>query len=275
MSLCDRIGDIKMIYQQLYYDPKKHKSVVLFLHAFPLNSKMWKPQFEKLCEENIPFLAIDYPGFGRSALSSKDPSMDDFADEIYSAVKRISLDKVVVVGLSMGGYVALSLYRDHPDIFQGLVLANTKAIADTEEGREKRFKLIEEIRKDPSMSGLIRFHLEKFYTAETRTNKPVLINLAETLMKKAKPEGVIHALKAMANRKDSTDLLKEISFPVLVIAGENDSLIPISDSQFMVDNLKNGELAVIPNAAHLSNIESSEAFNKSLIKYLSKVMDEL
>ncbi len=260
-----------MLYQQLCLSPDDHQTTVIFLHAFPLNSKMWEPQFQKLREENIPFLALDYPGFGMSDGWSKSPSMDDFAKRAYSVINRLNLQKAVVVGLSMGGYVALSLYRDHPEIFSGLVLANTKATADIEEAKRRRFKLIEEIREDPSMSGLIEFHLQKFYTGETRETRFDLLNFAEVLMRDANPEGVIHALQAMANRKDSTDLLQRIPFRVLVITGENDSLIPVSDSQQMVDNLQNGELVVIPNAAHLSNVENPEAFNKSLVQYVSDI----
>ncbi len=258
-----------MIYQQLYWNPKENQTAVVFLHAFPLSSKMWEPQFQKLREENIPFLALDYPGFGKSFEWNETPSMDNFAEKAYLAINRLNLQKVVVVGLSMGGYVALSLYRNHPEIFSGLILANTKATADTEEARQRRFKLIEKIREDPSMSGLIQSHLEKFYTAETQEKRFDLMNFAEVLMRDANPEGVIHALQAMANREDSTDLLQKMPFPVLVISGENDSLIPVSDSQQMVDNLKNGKLVIIPSAAHLSNVENPEAFNKSLVQYLT------
>lgn len=258
-----------MLYHQLYFNPKEHGTAVVFLHAFPLYSKMWEPQFEKLRENNIPFLALDYPGFGKSAPWTKEPSMDDFAEEVYHAITRVDLQKVIVVGLSMGGYVALSLFRKHPNIFRGMVLANTRATADTEEGKQRRFKLIDEIRSDPSMKGLIQMHLEKFFTDETRAGKPELLTLAESHMKEATPQGVIHALQAMAGRQDSTDLLKKMNFPVLVIAGEKDSLTSVKDAQAMVDELRDGELSIISNAAHLSNLEKTEEFNKNLLQYLS------
>lgn len=260
-----------MIYHQLYLNPKEHQTAVVFLHAFPLNSKMWEPQFEKLREKNIPYLALDYPGFGKSSQWAKEPSMDDFAEEVHHAINGLDLQKVVVVGLSMGGYVALSLFRKHPGIFHGLVLANTRATADTDEGKQKRFKLIDDIRNDPSMKGLIQMHLEKFYTPETNSNKPELIELAGALMKEATPLGVIHALRAMAGREDSTDSLKKMTFPVLVIAGEKDSLTSVEDAQAMNDKLQEGELSIISNAAHLSNLEKPEGFNKSLVQYLSEL----
>lgn len=262
-----------MLYQQLFLNPKENQSAVVLLHAFPLNSEMWQPQFEALKSENIPFLAIDYPGFGKSPEWEGSPSMDDFAEKVYEAISRLNLPKVVVVGLSMGGYVALSLYRNHPEIFTGLVLANTKASADSEEARQRRLKLIEQILEEPSMRGLIQFHLEKFFTDDTRKTVPQLSELVNRLMKQATPSGVILALQAMAHRKDSTDLLGKMPFPVLVVAGENDSLLPATDSQYMVDHLKTGELEIIPAAAHLSNIEQPEAFNRSLLRYLRTVTE--
>lgn len=260
-----------MIYHQLYLDPKKNRPTVVFLHAFPLNLKMWRPQFEMLRKKNIPYLALDYPGFGMSAPWEKEPSMDDFAEEAYRAIDRLNLQRVIVVGLSMGGYVALSLFRKHPDIFFGLVLADTRATADTEEGRQKRFKMIDEISKDPAMRGLIQLHLEKFFTEETRSDKPELSALAESLMKEASPRGVIQALKAMAGREDSADLLKEINFPVLVIAGEKDSLTSVEDAQAMKDGLQEGELSIISSAAHLSNLEKHGEFNENLLRFISNL----
>jgi 3-oxoadipate enol-lactonase len=260
-----------MIYNQLYINPRENQPTVVFLHAFPLNLKMWGPQFEMLRQKNIPYLALDYPGFGMSTPWEKEPTMDDFAEEAYRAIDRLNLQRVIVIGLSMGGYVALSLFRKHPDIFHGLVLADTRATADTEEGRQKRFKLVDEIRNDPSMKGLIQMHLEKFFTEETRANKQELPALAELLMKEATPQGVIHALQAMAGRADSTDLLKRVDFPVLVIAGERDSLTSVEDAQAMKDCLREGELSVISNAAHLSNLEKSEEFNENLIRFISNL----
>lgn len=261
-----------MLYQQLFLNPKKDQTAVILLHAFPLNSAMWEMQFEALSKEDIPFLAMDYPGFGKSLPWDRPPSMDDFAEEIYQAIVRLELRKVVVVGLSMGGYVALALYRKHPEIFTGLALANTKAAADSQEARQRRFNLIEEIKKDPSMKGLIQFHLEKFFTEDTRETLPEQSQQVERLMKQATPQGVIHALQAMAGRQDSTDLLEKMNFPVLVIAGENDSLLPVSDSQYMAERLANAQLQVIPGAAHLSNVENPQAFNRGLLDYLSRVM---
>lgn len=257
-----------MFYYQLYLNPKEHKSAVVFLHAFPLNSKMWEPQFGKLREKNIPFLALDYPGFGKSALWTKEPSMDDFADLAYHSINRLDLGKVIIVGLSMGGYVALALYRKYPDIFKGLVLANTRAVADSDEGKRKRFKLVDEIRNDPAMRGLIRLHLQKFFTDEISMNKPELPPLAESLMKEAKPIGVIHALQAMAGRADSTDLLQKMDFPVLVVAGEKDSLTSVDDARAMTDQLQKAKLSVLSDAAHLSNLEKAEEFNEILMQYL-------
>lgn len=259
------------IYHQVFFNAKQDRAGVVFLHAFPLDSRMWEPQMSELRGREIPFLAPDYPGFGKSSAWKKKPAMADFSGLVYASIKRLGFDKVVVVGLSMGGYVALSLYASHPEIFCGLVLANTRAEADSEEARQRRFELIEAIKKNNSLDGVIQFHLQKFYSPRTRQKNRTLLQRTEEIMRDTPPSGIIAALNAMAGRPDSTALPEKIPFSVLVIASEEDELIPVEASRAMAEKLQKGRLALIGHAAHLSNMENPAAFNEELLTYLDTI----
>lgn len=253
-------------------DVALHGPAVVFLHAFPMNRRMWRPQVEALAESGIPCVALDYPGFGDVPPWPFPPTIDDYARYVLDALEALGVPQAVFVGLSMGGYVALALYRQAPDRFRGLVLADTRATADTEAARERRFQLIEATRRARSVEPLVEAHIDKFFTSRTRTERPAVIQEAERLMRMASPIGAIQALWAMADRPDSTDLLAQMDFPVLVIVGAEDPLTPPTEAQAMAERILQADLVVLPEAAHLANMERPEAFNEALRKYLTRVL---
>ncbi len=256
--------------QKLFARIAFNRPAVLFLHAFPVHHEMWQNQMQFLEEKHVPYVTLDYPGFGDSAPFSEMPDISEYARQALRVLQEAGISKAVVVGLSMGGYVALALYRLAPEVFQGLVLADTRASADTEEGRQRRFQIIEQLKTTNDIDGIITTHIEKFFTPENRGNTP-LVTTAKRLMQRATTIGIIHALHAMAHRPDSMELLARMDFPVEVIVGEGDELTTVEDSMKMVDALPHGQLTVIPNAAHLSNLEQPAAFNQALVNYLKRV----
>lgn len=257
---------------QIFTRHQFNQPVVLFLHAFPLNSNMWDDQLEALAAENIPAVALDFPGFGKSQPWNFSPSIEDYGNVAYRIMRDCRAEGAIVVGLSMGGYVALSLLKNHPEMLRGLVLANTKATADTEEIRQKRFDSIKQILDARSLDALIESHLEKFFTEQTRRENPQLLQRARALMQQGSVEGVIHALQAMAHRPDGRQYLKNATYPALVIAGANDSLTTLEDARQIVENLPDGELKIIENAAHLSNMEAAPIFSKFLKEYVDTIL---
>ncbi|NOX36956.1 MAG: alpha/beta fold hydrolase [Calditrichaeota bacterium] len=250
---------------------KINQSAVLFLHAFPVNQDMWAPQMAALRNAGVPYLAFDYPGMGASLPWPHTPTIGDYADLAYRVGREAGIDQAIVVGLSMGGYVALALFRQHPEFFKGLILADTRATADPPEGRQRRYQLIQKIQQSGDLDEIIQFHIEKFFTAETRQKRPELVITARRLMQRATNQGVIHALQAMAERPDSTDLLPGMHFPVRVIVGEEDELTNVADSQKMIEKLPQGELITIPGAAHLSNLERPDIFNQALVDFVKSL----
>jgi pimeloyl-ACP methyl ester carboxylesterase len=249
---------------QLYYP----YTPVTFLHAFPLNHLMWKSQFQVLKQNNIGYLAIDFPGFGQSEIVKKSMSMEDYADSIFDLLNELGISKSVFVCSSMGGYVAFALFRKHPKLFCGLVLANSRALADTEEAKQRRWSNLRELEKTGDPSVQIDNYVNKFITAETRKRNPGVEKQLHSMIQQASLEGFRQAQKAMANRKDSFELLKEMNFPTLMIAGERDELISIDEIRQMAKETTSARFQLIPHAAHISNMEKPEHFNKILIDFL-------
>ncbi len=249
---------------------RMNRPAVVMLHAFPVNHLMWEPQMAFLEEQGIPYLALDYPGFGDSSPFTAPPQMADYARVVIQAIQEAGIRKAVVMGLSMGGYVALAVYREAPELFAGLILADTRATADPPEGKERRFQLIQQIEQSGDLQPLIHSHIEKFFTPENQNNQR-LVTRARRLMERATNIGVMHALHAMAHRPDSTELLNQMTFPVEVIVGEEDQLTTVQDAQAMVEQLPEGHLTVIPQAAHLANLEQPQAFNAALETYWKRL----
>ncbi len=244
---------------------------VVLLHAFPVNQKMWNPQIDMLNKNNIEFVAVDYPGFGQSKVVKKTMEMEDYGEVILDILRQLGVRKAVFVGLSMGGYVALALYRNHPGVFAGLVLANTRARADTDEARKKRFQMIDTLIKKGDPSFIYDLHRNIFFTRETQNNMPDLVEHVYSIMAECETEGIIQAQQAMAYRKNSLKLLNDINFPVLIISGQNDDIVGLGEAEEMVENCPEAALKIIEGAAHLSNLEKPDVFNQFLLGYLKKI----
>ncbi len=243
---------------------------VVFLHAFPVNRKMWQPQMDFLTKLGIGYIAWDYPGFGKSKIIKETMWIRDYSEYTYEILQEIGIRKTIVVGLSMGGYVALSLFREHPELFMGLLLANTRAHADDEEIRKRRYEIIEDLKVKNSLLELIEMHIQYFLTEETRSKRIELVKKLMEMMREATVEGVIQAQGAMARRLDSNDLLKRIKFPVTILTGDSDTLSPPKLAKYMVEMIPDATLQIIKNAAHLSNLERPKEFNRELKKLIDK-----
>jgi pimeloyl-ACP methyl ester carboxylesterase len=236
---------------------------VMLLHAFPLNASMWEPQRAALGSRKT--LAPDFPGFGGSLVGAAE--LDEFAQGAIRVLDAAGIDCAVIVGLSMGGYVAFRLHALAPERIAGLVLADTKAGADDEAGRTKR--TIQAARARKEGVGWLEELIPALLGETSRHNRPEVVAAVRAMLKQADPEGVARALEGMRARPDSTPHLGEIQVPVLVLVGEEDTLTPLDEAQNIVDGVPDGRLAVIPRAGHLSNLESPEPFNDALLRFLS------
>lgn len=241
---------------------------VVLLHAFPLNSKQWEAQVESLADR-FRLIAPDLQGFGGSAAPDDESgySMDSYADDVAAILDELGLDKIVLTGLSMGGYIAFAFLRRHRDRVEALVLADTRAEADPPEGKEKRSKQQEMVRGEGT-SGLIDALTGALISEATLNSKPDVVDRLRKLMDNP-PAGFVGGLEAMKTRPDSSGELSAIDVPTLVVVGEKDGVTPPDAARTIHNGVGNSEMIVIPGVGHLSNLEAPEDFTAALEKFLS------
>ena len=238
---------------------------VVLLHGFPLSADMWRPQLE-----NVPdgwrFIAPDLRGFGPDAMEPAQ-SMDDLADGVIAFLDAMRIEKATLGGLSMGGYVAFALMRRAPERAARLILADTRATADNEQGRAGRTKMLETLRTR-GVSAVADEMMPKLLGETTRRKGSEVEGLVRRLVAVNTAEGLAGAVTAMRDRPDSTALLSSISVPTLILVGEEDVLTPPADAEAMRSNLSRAHLVSLPGAGHLSSLESSEEFSAALSDFL-------
>lgn len=250
----------------LAYETSGQGIPIVLIHAFPLFSGMWKAEIKNLAHKGH-VIALDLPGFGKSPCEAV-TSIPKMAQEIVRLLDSIQVKgPVVIAGLSMGGYVALEFFRQFPTRVKGLGLFSTRAGADTPEAREKRLKTAEQIKKD-GLESFQKAIVSNLVGKTTQESNPARLRDLSGLMTSNTREGVAAALVAMAERQDSTDLLDSIKCPTLIIAGDEDTLIPFSESEIMHGRISGSQFHLIPKAGHLVNLEQPAAFQKVFEKFL-------
>lgn len=254
-----------------FVDAGSGSPALVLLHAFPLHSGMWEDQVAAFSPHRR-VVAPDLPGFGSTSLSGDDAelyTMGRFAELVAGLVDHLGIGPVVLGGLSMGGYVTFALLRDRPDLVAGVVLADTRAGADSPEVSERRTTQQAQV-ADRGTGELFDAMVETLLSEETRARRPAVVERARALMEANPAAGVIAALGAMKARPDSTADLGEIGVPALVVVGEHDGPSPPAEARAMVDALPDAHLEILAGAGHLSNIEAPSAFNRILATFLNR-----
>jgi 3-oxoadipate enol-lactonase len=240
---------------------------VLFLHAFPLNADLWDPQVG-VAPAGWQMVAPDCRGFGQSSLpDSSKTTMNDLAGDAIDLLDGLEITEAVVAGCSMGGYVAFELLESAPAYVKGLVLIDTRAGADTLEGKAARLKMIDTIDRGGS-EAIADEMAPKLLGAATLRERPDLVKHIHQMIAGANPSAIKMAVIAMMNRKDMTPLLNGTSVPTLIVAGAEDVLIPAAAIQQMHAAIKHSALVTIPFAGHLPNLEQTVPFDVALQQFL-------
>ena len=241
---------------------------LLLIHGFPLNREMWRPQIETL-STTARVIAVDLRGHGQSPPTEGPYSMDLLADDCAGVLEALKVDQpVVVCGLSIGGYVSFAFYRRRSEKVVGLILAATRAGADSEEAKINRDKAALLTEKNGTQS-VIDSMLPIILAPQTYREKPELVSQVARIMEKTSTSGMVSALKGMKSRPDSTPTLGQIKVPTLIIHGADDRIIPLSDSEAMHTAIPDSQLEVIPDAGHLPNLEQAQLFNQAVESFLS------
>jgi pimeloyl-ACP methyl ester carboxylesterase len=246
--------------------------VVVLLHAFPFDAGMWRPQIDVLADR-YRFVVPDLPGFGQSAVSAG-LTIDALADIVAELLDHLGInERVVIGGLSMGGYAALAFARLYPQRLRALVLADTKAEPDDESARAGRDNLIR-LATERGPAAVFEQLEAKLLGASTLAARPTVVSAVRQLAARQQTEGIVAALKALRDRPDAAAGLPHISVPTLVLVGEEDAITPPDKARTIAAAIPNPRLVLVPGAGHLSNLENPDAFSAALGAFLDGLPKE-
>jgi pimeloyl-ACP methyl ester carboxylesterase len=242
---------------------------LVFLHAFPLNRTMWAQQEDALFAR-FRIITVDLRGHGESDAPLWHYTLDQSADDVRALLDHLGIRQALFVGLSMGGYILFAFYRKYAVRVKGMILADTRAQADTEEGRGGRFQMAQTAyTKGPS--AIADIMIPKLLSPATIQTRPEIVQNVRSMIEGNQISGIAGDLMAMAERPDSVPLLPQITCPTQIIVGELDQATPPSDANLMAEKIPGARLAIIPAAAHLANIEQPEVFNEIVGSFASEL----
>ncbi len=253
---------------QLAYEDQGKGLPLVFLHAFPMNRRMWEPQVKALAAR-YRVVTVDLRGHGESDAPLWRYSLDQYADDVRALMDLLGIRQAVLIGLSMGGYLIFAFHRRYPERLKALVFADTRAEADKPEQIAWRFQLAQ--RAHANSAAVVADEMLPKLIAPSSQTRPELVDRARSMILSTRVTGIAGDLMAIAERPDSTGQLRTIHCPTLVLVGELDGLTTPEDNRRIAEGIPGARFELIPNAGHLSNLEQPEAFNNVLLGFLQTV----
>lgn len=253
----------------IVYEDVGSGTPIIFIHGAPFNRSMWTPQVEAL--RDLRAITFDLRGYGESGMSVDDFTFDLFARDIGGLMDALSIESAVIVGLSMGGQIAMETWVQFPERVRALVLADTFAQLDAPVRKQLRYDTAAQL----LAKGMDRYAdetLSKMISPRSVANKPDVAQHVLTMMRTTPPKGAAAALRARAERRDYVPVLGTISVPTLIVVGEDDEFTPVSDAEFMQELIPESQMVVITDCGHMPNLEQPEAFNQVFLGFL-KTLD--
>ncbi|MDH4473950.1 MAG: alpha/beta hydrolase [Fluviicola sp.] len=240
---------------------------IIFLHGYPFSKAMWQGQLEFLKSKHR-VIACDIRGFGRSKDEESTLSIDLFADDLIAFMDKLTIEKAVICGLSMGGFIALDALKKFPNRFEALILCDTQCIADTDEVKAKRYKIIDEI----TFSGVTEFNegfVKSVFHKDSLATKSDIVERLRNVVFSNSQRIITMGLTALAGRTETCSILSKITIPTLIICGREDAVTPLEQSESIHATIKGSVLKVIDKAGHVSNLEQPDEFNKYVLDFLT------
>ncbi|WP_055492266.1 alpha/beta fold hydrolase [Streptomyces sp. TP-A0356] len=239
---------------------------LVLVHGHPFDRTMWAPQLTEF-PRTRRVIAPDLRGYGASPVVAGVTPLRTFADDIAALLDDLGVDRFVLAGLSMGGQIAMECWARFPDRIAGLVLADTFAAAETDEGRQGRYATADRLLRE-GMRGYADEVLHRMVAPYADADVATHVH---RMMTATSPEGAAAALRGRAERPDYRDLLTRVTVPALVVVGEDDTYTPVADARALQAALPDATLHVVAGAAHLPNLERPEEFNRALGEFLERV----
>lgn len=243
---------------------------LVLLHAFPLSAAMWLGQRNGL-GDGFRVVTPDQRGFGGSPLGDAEPSLDLVADDVAAMLDGLGLDRVVLGGLSMGGYATMAFLRRHPERVRAVVLADTKATRDPPEAAANRERIAARLDAEGSVDALLEEVLPNLLGPSTLRDRPEVSGRVRALVGSTPPQAAAWAQRAMAARPDSLDVLRATDVPALVVRGDEDALASQADVEAMTEALPRGRLVTLEAAGHLTAVEVPDAFDAAVRDFLDQL----
>ena len=242
------------------------RGTLVLIHGFPLSPAMWAPQFA-MAERGWRIIVPELRGFGDGAADPPVTSIDDYAADVIDLLDGLHVETAVIAGLSMGGYVAFSMFRHAPRYFHAMILADTKSEGDSPEAVTGR-KNLQQLVREKGQAAAAEALLPKLVGESTRRDRPEVVDTLRRLITGNSVESITGALTALMTRPDSTPTLSGIHCPALILVGDEDGLTPPPLSEQMHRDIAGSELVKIEGAGHMSNMEQPELFNAALARFL-------
>ncbi len=242
---------------------------VVLIHGFPFSQEMWAPQIGDLSKRHR-VIAYDVRGHGKSPPGDGQYTLEFFVDDLIGLLDHLKIDRTIVCGLSMGGYIALRAIERNPERIRALVLCDTRSEADSNEAKLKRAAAIKLVRKHGTALFAEGF-VNSIFAPETFRSNPDAVAMIKRTIQASPPAGICGTLLALASRTDTTGGLPRIAVPTLILVGDQDALTPPAAAEAMHGKIPRSELRVIPGAGHMSNLENPQEFNKRLLDFLARV----
>jgi pimeloyl-ACP methyl ester carboxylesterase len=242
---------------------------LVLIHGHPFNRSMWHPQVERFSRAGYRVIAPDLRGYGATTVVPGKTTLDVFARDVAALLDHLGVDRFVLGGLSMGGQIVLEFHRLFAERLRGIVLADTFAKADTEDGRRSRRETADRLVRE-GMGPYADEVLTKMLAPHNVSAMPDVAGQVLAMMRGTSPEGAAAALRGRAERPDYTDMLARIRVPTLVVVGSDDEFTPVGDAEFMADRVPGARLAVIDGAGHMPNLERRDEFDAVLGDFLEK-----
>jgi len=247
----------------------KKNTPIVFVHGFPFDHFMWNEQVKEF-SKNYYCITYDIRGLGDSPAGDGQYTMESFVDDIESILSELNLNRPILCGLSMGGYISLRAVERMEKKFSALILCDTKSLADDNAGKINRVSGIKWINingVESFIEGFVANCFSENYISEHNSEYNNVLNRS----KSSNPVGVKGCLLAMAARTDTTYYLEQISLPVLLVCGEKDKLTPPDVMKPINDKISNSEIIIVKDAGHMSPVEKSQIVNEGIKNFLQKV----
>jgi pimeloyl-ACP methyl ester carboxylesterase len=252
------------------YDDHGSGEPLVLVHGHPFDRSMWRPQVERFSRAGWRVIAADLRGYGESTVVPGMTTLETFARDIAGLLDHLGIERFVLGGLSMGGQIVMECYRLFPHRIRGLLLADTFAAAETDDGRRSRNAMADRLLRE----GLASYSDEVLPKMVAPHNIQAMPQVAEHvlgMMRGTSPEGAAAALRGRAERPDYRDMLANVAVPTLVVVGSDDEFTPVSDARFIHDRIPDSTLEIVDGAAHLPNLERQTEFNSALQRFLESL----